>query len=351
MQTIVLSDHTGDQLAKRERGRQQKYHNEMSRYNDEIASRDNWIQTEYERQKSRYESELEVWYGKNWPQKLLYGFSRSVAVLLLCIVVLGASVFTFVTNPTAWAVLLLIPVTLVFMALFFPTREPRLLSRERIGKGRRQPTQPIRERAGEEDRVWQAGSEGENRVSAYLSSRLDEDWTLISGYRGRAGEIDQILVGPLGVCAIEVKNNNGHIFVEGDTWKLDKYDRYGNFLPSESGKTIQDRGGRSPSAQVNGAVDPLEEFLSKRNQVERISRSVILVHDRAKIGSVNQQTVDYIATLRQMKIERQFPDTNARLDPASAASVVQHIQRDHEFHKKRSKRPRRRNRRRTGVAT
>ena len=40
MQTLVLSDHTGDQLAKRERGRQQKYHNEMARYNDEVASRD-----------------------------------------------------------------------------------------------------------------------------------------------------------------------------------------------------------------------------------------------------------------------------------------------------------------------
>ena len=351
MQTIVLSDHTGYQLAKRERGRQQKYQSEMARYNAEIASRDNWIQTEYERQKSRYESELEVWYGKNWPQKLLYGITRSVAVMLLCIVVLGASVFTFVTNPTAWAVLLLIPVTLVFMVLFFPTREPRLPSREKIGKGRRQQTQPVRERAGEEDRVWQAGNEGENRISVYLSSRLDDDWTLISGYRGRAGEIDQILVGPLGVCAIEVKNNNGHIFVEGDTWKLDKYDRYGNFLPSESGRTIQDRGGRSPSAQVNGAVDPLEEFLSKRNQVRRISRAVILVHERAKLAKARGLTVDYISTLRDMNVQSLFPTEDSRLDRTSAASVVQHIQRDHEFHKNRSKRPRRRNRRRTSVAT
>ena len=299
-----------------------------------------------------YENELEGWHGKSWPRKLLYGISRSVAVFLLCVIVISASVIMFVTNPTTWGlILLLIPGTLVFMVLFFPTRGPRQPSREKIGRRRHKPPLPIRESAGEEDRVWQAGNEGENRVSAYLSSRLDHDWTLISGYRGRAGEIDQILVGPSGVCAIEVKNNNGTIFVEGDTWKLNKYDRYGNFLPSESGKLVQDRGGRSPSAQVNGAVDPLEEFLSKRNQVERISRSVILVHDRAKIGSVNQQTVDYIATLRQMKIERLFPDTNARLDPASAASVVQHIQRDHEFHKKRSKRPRRRNRRRTGVTT
>ena len=351
MQTIVLSDHTGDQLANRERGRQQKYDDEMAKYNYEVASRDNWIETEYERQKSLFESELEVWHGKNWPQKLLYGFTRAVAVLLLCILVVGASVFIFVTDPAAWAILLLIPVTLVFMVLFFPTRGPRQPSREKIGKGRRKPSQPIQERAGEEDRVWQAGSEGENRVSANLSSHLDDGWTLISGYRGRAGEVDQILVGPLGVCAIEVKNNNGQIFVEGDTWKLNKYDRYGNFLPSESGKTIQDRGGRSPSAQVNGAVDPLEEFLSKRNQVRRISRAVILVHDRAKLAMAKGLTVDYISTLREMKVQSLFPDTTARLDPASAASVVQHIQRDHEFHKNRSKRPRRRNRRRTGTAT
>ena len=32
----------------------------------------------------------------------------------------------------------------------------------------------------------------------YLSSLLSDDWTLISGYRGPGGEIDQILVGPRG---------------------------------------------------------------------------------------------------------------------------------------------------------
>ena len=351
MNTIVLSDHTGDQIQQRERGRQQKHDDEMAKYNDEVASHDRWIEAEYESQKSAYEKELEIWHGKSWPQRLLYGFSKSVAVFLLCLISIGASVVMYVMNPAAWGVLLLVPGTLAFMAMFFPAREPRQPSREKIDRGRSQPLQPIRQRAGEEDRVWQAGSEGESKVTAYLSSRLGDDWTLLSGYRGRAGEIDQILVGPSGACAIEVKNNNGTIFVEGDTWKLNKYDRYGNFLPSESGKLIQDRGGRSPSAQVNGAVDPLEDFLSKRNQVRRINRAVILVHDRAKLAMAKGQTVDYIATLRDMKVQSLFPAADSRLDQASATSVVQHIQRDHEFHKKRSKRPGRRNRRRTGSAT
>ena len=79
MNTIVLSDHTGDQIQQRERGRQQKHDDEMAKYNDEVASHDRWIEAEYESQKSAYEKELEIWHGKSWPQRLLYGFSKSVA--------------------------------------------------------------------------------------------------------------------------------------------------------------------------------------------------------------------------------------------------------------------------------
>ena len=58
---------------------------------------------------------------------------------------------------------------------------------------------------------------------------------------------------------------NGTVFVSGDTWELDKYDSYGNLV--ESGRAIEDRRGRSPSAQVNGALKPLERFLSRRDLV------------------------------------------------------------------------------------
>ena len=348
MNTIVLSDHTGDQIQQRERGRQQKHDDEMAKYNDEVASRDRWIEAEYESQKSAYEKELEIWQGKSWPQRLLYGFSKSVAMFLLCLIAIGASVVMYVMNPAAWGVLLLIPGTFAFMALFFPAREPRQPSREKIDRGRSKPLQPIRQRAGEEDRVWQAGSEGESKVTAYLSSRLGDDWTLLSGYRGTGGEIDQILVGPKGACALETKFINGKVIVLGDDWTLTKYDKYGNVV--ERGKQVQDRAGRSPSAQINGSVKPLESFLSKRKIIPRVGRAVILAHDRSDIQLVKDQSVDEITTLRQLNIEKLFTGTDP-LSAEVAASVVQHIQRDHEFHKKRSQRPRRRNSRRTRAAT
>ena len=336
MKSIVLSDHTGDMIADQQMQRQQQYDSEMARYRSESASRARRVQQMYDSQMSAYESELKSWRGKNWMQKLGYGISKSWMVFLLCIALMGASAYISIATPEYWLMSLLIPAALVFMALFFPTRGPKEPSREEIRQRWPEPARPRQAATSNEQHVWQAGSEGEHRVSAYLSSQLNDDWTLISGYRGPGGEIDQILVGPRGVCALETKYLNGTVFVRGDTWKLDKYDNYGNLV--ESGEAVEDRGGRSPSAQVNGAVKPLQTFLSKRNQVNRVGRAVILAHDKSAVGKVEGQTVDHIGTLSGMNVDSLFPRSGTGLDRASAESVVQHIQRDHEFHKTRSKR-------------
>ena len=341
MRSIVLSDHTGDMIASQ--GRQRQYDSDAARYRSASASHAKRAQETHDIQMSEYQRELTTWNNKSWMQKLDHGMSKWRMVLLLYIAVMGASVYIFIAIPEYWMILLLVPGTLVFMALFFPSRGPKAPSREQFSKRWPEPTRPRHVATSDAQRVWRAGNEGERRVSAYLSSRLNDDWTLVSGYRGPGGEVDQILVGPLGVCALETKYLNGTVFVRGDTWKLDKYDNYGNLV--ESGESVEDRGGRSPSAQINGAVKPLQTFLSKRNQVKRISCAVILAHDKSAVGRVEGQTVDHIGTLAGLDVNRLFPRSGARLDKSSAASVVQHIQRDHHFHKKRSRRPRRRVRR------
>src|SRR6266550_1227058 len=87
-----------------------------------------------------------------------------------------------------------------------------------------------------------AGIAGEQLVATELSRALDDDWILLRGYRNRRGEIDQLLLGPRGLFAIEVKNLNATVHVDGDRWRADKYDNYGNL--------VEQRAGRGPDGPV-----------------------------------------------------------------------------------------------------
>ena len=105
------------------------------------------------------------------------------------------------------------------------------------------PSKPLMRMPTQRERVWQSGHEGERWIAFQLAQCFGDEWTLICGYRSFAGEVDQILVGPNGVCALEIKNLNGTVYIDGDQWRRDKYDRYGNLV--ESGLRIEDRRGRS----------------------------------------------------------------------------------------------------------
>jgi hypothetical protein len=96
---------------------------------------------------------------------------------------------------------------------------------------RRVPRQPI-PAAGHTDleEKLMAGITGEQLVAVELGRALDDDWTLLRGYRNRRGEIDHLLLGPRGLFAIEVKNLNATVHVDGDRWRADKYDNYGNLV-------------------------------------------------------------------------------------------------------------------------
>ena len=339
MKKIVLSDHTGDMIAMQERQHYQQYDIEMARYRRESADLTRRVEEEHESRMSEYQRELVAWNALSWVRKFVHGISKWRVLFLLCVAAMVACVVTYIVMPGNRMILLGIPVTAGFMALFLPTRAPRQPSRERVSMRWLEPPRPPRGESSDEERMWQAGNEGERRVTAHLSSLLNDDWTLLSGYRGPGGEVDQILVGPRGVCALETKYLNGTVFVSGDTWELDKYDNYGNLV--ESGRTIEDGRGRSPSAQVNGAVKPLEGFLSKRDLVKRVSRAVVLTHDRSAVGRVERKTVDYVGTLAEVTVDGLFSRRAPRLDHASAVNVVRRIQGDHEFHRKRSARSKR----------
>ena len=78
------------------------------------------------------------------------------------------------------------------------------------------PLHPRPQEAGRDEIIWNKGSEGEQKVARHLSRLLDDRWTLIAGYRNAKGELDQLLVGPGGLLAIEVKFVNGRVSCQGD---------------------------------------------------------------------------------------------------------------------------------------
>jgi hypothetical protein len=188
--------------------------------------------------------------------------------------------------------------------------------------------------SGEEE-ILTAGMAGERRVETELGRALGDDWVLFRGYKNRGGEIDHLLVGPRGLFAMEGKHRNARVHVDGDRWTFDKYDRYGNLV--EHG-AIADRGGRSPSVQVNQAADELAKFLRSRGQDVSIQRIVVLTHDRSEVGSLRNLTVSVTnSTDLVLGLVR---DSAVALKAARAAEIERLIEQDHHFHETR-RRPRR----------
>jgi ferredoxin len=172
-----------------------------------------------------------------------------------------------------------------------------------------------------------AGIAGEQLVATELGRALDDDWTLLSGYRNRRGEIDQLLLGPRGLFAIEVKNLNATVHVDGDRWRADKYDNYGNLVEQ---RPVADRMGRSPSVQLNEPADDLERFLAERGQPTGIGRVVILAHRRSGLGPVRNSTVEALTSPGDLLTL--IANSASRLDHGQRAAIAALIRRDHEFH-------------------
>ena len=198
---------------------------------------------------------------------------------------------------------------------------------------RKIPRQPVPD-AGPTDleEKLRAGIAGEQLVAVELGRALDDDWTLMRGYRNRRGEIDHLLLGPRGLFAIEVKNLNATVHIDGDRWRADKYDNYGNLVEQ---RPIADRKGRSPSVQLNESAGELERFLRERGQPVTVQRVVVLAHRRSKLGTRRNLTVlvgtstGYVLTLLG------DPASQSQLDPQQRAEIQRLIRQDHDFHDKR----------------
>ena len=197
---------------------------------------------------------------------------------------------------------------------------------------RHPPMSPPAGQPTDQESILQAGIEGEQLVAAGLGRVLDDDWTLIRGYRNRAGEIDHLLLGPRGLIAIEGKHRNATVHCAGDHWWYTKFDNYGN--PVERGE-MTDRRGRSPSQQVNEPASRLEAFLRSRGHPVAIQRFVLLTHPRSQLGNCTRPTV-HIATTTGQVISA-LNDSPAAISGPDCDRLERLIIRDHRFHRERSK--------------
>jgi Nuclease-related domain len=174
-----------------------------------------------------------------------------------------------------------------------------------------------------------AGIEGELLVANRLSLALDDEWVLFRGYKNRRGEVDHLLVGPQGLIAIEGKHRSVTASCRGDEWWYDKYDRWGNHVEQD---WLTDRGGRSPSQQLNEPTEALRAFLGSRGQRVAIRTAILLTHDRSRLGTIENPTVDLIATSAGAVVERLIRPFPFVLADREIREIERLITRDHHFH-------------------
>jgi Nuclease-related domain len=201
---------------------------------------------------------------------------------------------------------------------------------------KRAPRPPVRATySSAEEEALAAGMSGEQAAAVEFGNSLGDDWTLLRGYRNRGGEIDQLLLGPRGLFAIEVKYRNATVHCDGDEWWYDKYDQYGNLV--ETDRPLTDRKGRSPSRQVNEAADRLEDFLRSRGLPVEIERVVLFNHPRSALGDLRNLTV-HVATSTEWILRNTLKGSAAFLDETRLERLEKLVLRDHRFHETRRRR-------------
>lgn len=178
-----------------------------------------------------------------------------------------------------------------------------------------------------QEQASRAGKRAEDEVAAELGERLNDDWLLFRGYRNGKGEIDHVLVGPGGVIAVEVKNVNATVTIDGDVWDAVKVGNYGEVFDRPP---LEDARGRTPSVQLNESADALAAFLEKFGQPVDVERVVLMVHPKARVAAHTHPTVA-VGTSVDAVLRR----CGGRLGRARRAEIERLIRRDHKFHEQR----------------
>ena len=193
-----------------------------------------------------------------------------------------------------------------------------------VSRAKRQ-VPPFRSIAGSmptgREEASRAGKRAEDEFAAELGERLNDEWLLFRGYRNAKGEIDQVLVGPGGVVAVEVKYVNATVAIDGDVWDAVKVGNYGERFDRAR---LEDARGRTPSVQLNEAADALAGFLERFGRAVDVERVVMMMHPKARVVRHTRPTVA-VGTSVDAVLSR----CRGRLSRARREEIERLIRRDH----------------------
>jgi len=127
--------------------------------------------------------------------------------------------------------------------------------------------------------TWEIGAEGEEAVIRALQN-LDSSFKVIHDVflPSERGNIDHVVVGPVGTFVIETKNYNGIIKCYDDDWSRKKVGRRG---------TVYDAGIGNPSKQAKRNAVMLNKWLESKNiDVGFIVAVVVFTNEDVKLKLV-----------------------------------------------------------------
>ena len=302
MKIVTLSDHTGDMIEEAESARRFEYERRQADYDAEyerimeIRDREREVYRAAGEKRSAWSNATTARIADGWRKK-----RRIRAILRAIWLVMGF------TTLTLWDILLLCRL------MFLDDRRRKAVMPPPTGS----------------ENAWRVGHEGEQRVVNHLAGRFGDDWTLIGGYMSAKGEIDQTLVGPMGIMAMEIKNLSGTIRINGLDWWRSR----GKNQPYHP---ITDGGDRSPARQLDETASGLERALSARmGDFPEVIRAVVLANDLCRVqADGNIAGVHLVTKTRNLDADL-FRRSRPSLSPKDVDAIVELIRGDHASNERR----------------
>jgi len=187
----------------------------------------------------------------------------------------------------------------------------------RTGQRISKPQRPV----GYDELARWSGIDGERRLKRRLAAYLTDEWHLYEGYLSSKGEIDAVLVGPLGVLAIEIKNVKGSLVVDGDNYELTRPDEEVYYM-LDGGQTKQ----RSPSEQVSETSESLRKTLG----LPYVATAVVFTNRDLIVKSVKKRTVDSVSKLGNFQPRSILQKQGTRLTEEQCIEIGQRLVADHK---------------------
>lgn len=180
-----------------------------------------------------------------------------------------------------------------------------------------------RERYEERVRSQAAGARAEQALQDGIGA-LDDRWVLLRGYRNRG----DLLVGPLGIWAVEVRRRRVRVHIAGEKWWLEQLGPHGEVVGTAP---AVDEFGRTWAQQVNEVAGELARWLGQNGIRPRIRTAVMILHEQARLASCENLTVNAVGTAPGDLIEaiRRFA---APLGDRTQERVLALVRTDHEYH-------------------